>query len=227
MTQRPLVPILALLVLLVLLPTAVAQLTDLNTRSAVFPKDIVKFDDPFPDDEDEHGDDDEDEDGIDLTAPVNLDVDGDGDTDFAFDYDGIQSADVPPSAATEFLEVIATTGNRLLRTGSGGFLPFPLGSVISGDVDPPLSWSPSGGEPPPIVHLASRNWSLSGGWDEEWHGPWAGITAMYLPIEIAVEGVPHYGWIQMSFDQFSGILTIHDFAYNPVAGADIVAGAGS
>ena len=61
--------------------------------------------------------------------------------------------------------------------------------------------------------------------------PWnteADGTTGFLGLRFAISGNTHYGWARFTYDDATtGNITLHDFAYENVAGTNILAGAGS
>lgn len=50
-------------------------------------------------------------------------------------------------------------------------------------------------------------------------------TTGYVGLRFPISGNTHYGWAHFTYNDASGTLTLHDFAYENVPGASILAGA--
>ena len=53
---------------------------------------------------------------------------------------------------------------------------------------------------------------------------WPDLNNVYIPAHITINGNVHYGYIEVSFNDVLGQLTIHTIAYNRVSGEAIFAG---
>jgi hypothetical protein len=56
------------------------------------------------------------------------------------------------------------------------------------------------------------------------YGPWHGQGERFLGLAFYIDGALHYGWARCTLAADLSTLTIHDFAYQDVAGASILAG---
>ena len=56
-------------------------------------------------------------------------------------------------------------------------------------------------------------------------GYWYDVSN-YLAFQFDIEGQIHYGWAHLSINEWTGGVTLHDYAYESIAGEAIIAGAG-
>ncbi len=159
---------------------------------------------------------------LDLTVgpigiPCEIDVNDDNKTDVVIKgYINI-TMDVPTSAGEAFF---------VIRGGPFILDPFSAKMTIDGNPPESYTWiSPRYG-----ATLASQRYQyLPEPETGPWLGPWAYVSKGYLPIQLTVTGLVHYGWISMSFPDTEGVghgtVKIHDCAYETVAGKGIIAGA--
>ena len=151
-----------------------------------------------------------------------LDLDEDGKPDFVFEYWEYVTYDIPTSSGTNFLEVRFVHPGPFpwLDRGSvqytylQGAIPLPDSALI----DSALGWSRFG------VSLAGIDWWIESGWESRWTGPWAGVSEMSLGLQLVRENASYFGWAKLSVDAESGLLTVHDYAYNHRAGLPVLAG---
>ena len=151
-----------------------------------------------------------------------LDLDEDGTPDFVFEYWVYGTYNEPTSNMTNFLQVQSVPSGPFpwLDRGSvqytylRGAIPLQDSAVI----DSALGWSHYG------VWLASIDWSIESGWESRWTGTWAGVSEMSLGLQLVREDSSYFGWAKLSVDAESGLLTVHDYAYNHRAGLPVLAG---
>ncbi len=56
------------------------------------------------------------------------------------------------------------------------------------------------------------------------NGNFLGATDAYIGIQFDASGAAHYGWVRVDMSAEGDILTIKDYAFQPIPGADIIAG---
>ena len=100
-----------------------------------------------------------------------------------------------------------TYGNYAL--GAGAFL-----SALSASVS-------VGGTATNFIY-DNRYWNMYDG--SLYSGPWAGGTHAYLGLRFDIGGASHHGWARVSVAQDGLSASLHEFAYENVAGAPILTG---
>lgn len=55
-------------------------------------------------------------------------------------------------------------------------------------------------------------------------GNWGGVNGQFVAVRLKTPGQKFYGWMRISVSEIGDSLTIHDFAYNTVSNAPILAG---
>lgn len=143
-----------------------------------------------------------------------LDLDGNGSSDFVFEYFVLQTDDLPSSVATNFLSVRPLGNNQVHYSAGEGCIPLPDNAQI----DSALGWSGFSNL------LATIGWKIQSGWESQWSGLWAGVSQMNLGLQLVKENSNYFGWAKLSVDAESGELTVHDYAYEPIAEQPILAG---
>lgn len=156
-----------------------------------------------------------------------LDLDEDGLFDLTFRCQGYGSATpgyTVECAAWRYDSDLIHHGNDYLSPTRLSAQPLPEGAVISGGTD---GWwetlaTLSCAGPPAFTNIA-------GGY------PWFGVTNAYMPVTLVSSSGTHYAWIRMDittgsypFGEFTNFpwltWSIHDAAFETVAGRGIVAG---
>jgi len=146
-----------------------------------------------------------------------LDINGDDVTDFGFEYTYQQTFDTPSSVATKILSM-NPMGNFLLYSAYQGYLVLSKGDSIMATIDSNQRWSSFSAD------IAYLRWHRDTGWDAFWSGEWAGVSNGYLPVALNLDDGVHYGWIEMSCDNVTGRLTIHNYDVNDKVDKFILAG---
>ncbi|MFC1749734.1 hypothetical protein ACFL2V_13115 [Pseudomonadota bacterium] len=138
---------------------------------------------------------------------ISVDIDNDGNKDFEFVYESIATSDVPSSGGgtSLFLAVINTDANLALNGDDGYF-------EKSVQVEHSLEWEQYG-----RGYLTHIGWSRSEGSDSQWNGPWAGAENKYIAVNLRLNGVTHFGWLEISVDVEDASVTLHDHYLHPVA----------
>ncbi|MCP5352580.1 MAG: hypothetical protein H6926_05260 [Chromatiales bacterium] len=159
---------------------------------------------------------------INNQSDVRLDLDGDGFDDLSFSHS--------TSFITLVLEDASSTvrgvnGSGVVGSGgdaallSAGTLVGP-GSTVSGGADNTFA----------AFNDNLLNLFGSGSNDGQWWGGGAGVGGGYLGFMLAAADGAHYGWMRLSIadyaanDTSSLDITIHDYAYETVAGQFVLTG---
>jgi hypothetical protein len=168
---------------------------------------------------------------IDWWNPSLLDVNSDGAADYAFHGETLCTMSIPPSCTTTF-GVSCGGSNELLVSGDEAFVVEP-GTLIGPAAPTNAAW---GGA---LAWLTSfRNGA--GGY-VPWTGSLGWLGEGYLGIRLPLADGEHYGWIRVRLpgnrlfpvvtDEGGVILAaeatpvIEDWAFEPQAGAPVLAGA--
>lgn len=142
-------------------------------------------------------------------SKVTIDLDNDGNVDFEFSYEDLATTDIPASAGSTQLLLVAINPNvNLALNGEDGYFEKSV------QIDYDLDW-----ELFSRGYIASHSWTLENGADPEWSGPWAGAENKYIAVTLQQNGLTHFGWVEISVDIATGDVTLHDQHLNPVAEA--------
>lgn len=143
-----------------------------------------------------------------------LDLDDDGAADFLFSYQGMQTADVPPSVVSWTLNADAFDDHQVQYSNGIGTIPLMDGTTISA----------ASGWIAYDAPLATRGWERERGWAPSWVGIWIDVGPRSLGLRLKKPDGWHYGWVKMTVDAHSGKLNVLDFAYQRQPNRSIQAG---
>jgi len=112
--------------------------------------------------------------------------------------------------------ILSKKGNGQSVYGYDGF-PLVEGQVIDSTFPPQLTW---------ITYPYNAILADITEQNEQpvFDGLWKSLQRHYLSFQILIAGKKHFGWICISHEVGSDVLTIHDLAYNTIPGQAIKAG---
>lgn len=151
-----------------------------------------------------------------LGEAYELDMDNDGYTDFLMVAASNTAGTWTYAYVIGNLEAYGYGGPDNMIIGyTGAYLPY--GSALaSGDAI---------GEDAGFISNAINYGVLASIFGGATYGPFANTTDAYLGVQFAIDGDVHYGWVRLDVSVGPVEFTVKDYAYDDVAGTEILAGA--
>jgi hypothetical protein len=141
-------------------------------------------------------------------------------TDYFIDMNSDGSPDVEVFYSIKAEEVIAarTVSGSEVVWKSVSIAPLAAGVWIGSDLSSGQRWDVGTGV------LAEYNNPVSEDRGPVGAGPWAGVDRGYMGVTVETDAKTYYGWVSMSVHDEYPEVYIHDWAWNTVPGAPILAG---